>query len=95
MRPALGSGAGWRPDPVCRLSSARCPLPLDPPWTPGRVDQQVLQDLAGAKEQVGQGRSGDPGFGHPVPAAVGQSGADLPEFPANVGRHLGSTFATQ
>jgi len=25
-----------------------CPLPLDPAWTPGRVDQQVLQELAAA-----------------------------------------------
>jgi hypothetical protein len=36
----------------CRLRSARCPLRLDPPWTPGRVDQQVLQELPAAKEQV-------------------------------------------
>jgi len=72
MRPALGSGAGWCPDPVCRLSIARCPLPLDPPWSPGRVDEQVLQELAATEQQVGQGRSGDPGFGHQVPAAVGQ-----------------------
>ena len=76
--------------PRCRLSSARYPLPLDPPWSPGGVDQQVLQELPAAEQQVGQGRSGDPGFGHKVPAAVGQGGADLPEFPADVGRHLGS-----
>ena len=25
-----------------------CPLSLDPAWTPGRVDQQVLQELAAA-----------------------------------------------
>jgi hypothetical protein len=68
MKPALGSGAGWRPDPVCRLSSARCPLPPDPPWSPGGVDQQVLQELPAAEQQVGQGRSGDTGFGHKDPA---------------------------
>jgi hypothetical protein len=38
------------------LSSVRCPLPLDPSWTPGRVDQQVLQELPAAEQQVGQGR---------------------------------------
>jgi hypothetical protein len=48
------------------LSSYRCPLPLDPPWTPGRVDQQVLQELPAAQEKVGQGRSGDPGYGDKV-----------------------------
>ena len=95
MRPALGSGAGWRPDPVCSLSIARCPLPLDPPWSPGGVDQQVLQELPAAEQQVGQGRSGDPGFGDKVPAAVGQGGADLPELPADVGRHHGGAFAAQ
>ena len=44
---------------------------------------------------MGQGRSGDPGFGHPVAAAVGQGGADLPELPANVGRHHGGAFAAR
>ena len=34
----------------CRLSRARCPLSLDLPRTPGRVDQQVLQELAAAQE---------------------------------------------
>ena len=79
----------------CRLSSARCPLRLDPPWSPGRVDQQVLQELPAAQQQVGQGRSGDPGFGDKVPAAVGQGGADLPELPADVGCHHGGAFAAQ
>ena len=88
-----GVGAGWRPDQVCRLSSARCPLRLDSPWSPGGVDQQVLQELPAANEQVGQGRSGDPVFGHKVAAAVGQGGADLPELPADVGRHHGGAFA--
>ena len=44
---------------------------------------------------MGQGRSGDPGFGHPVTAAVGQGGTEFREFPADVGRHLGSAFAAQ
>ena len=44
---------------------------------------------------MGQGRSGDQGFGHKVPAAVGQGGAEFPDFPADVGRHLGSGFAGQ
>ena len=79
----------------CRLSSARCPLPLDPPWTSGGVDQLALQELPAANEQVGQGRSGDPGFGHKVAAAVGQGGAEFRELSADVGRHLGSAFATQ
>jgi hypothetical protein len=48
------------------LSSTRCPLPLDPPWKAGGVDQEVLQELTAAKKQVGQGRSGDPGFGDKV-----------------------------
>ena len=93
--PALGSGAGWRPDPVCRLSSARCPLQLDPPWTLGCVDQQVLQKLPAAQEQVDQGRSGDPGFGDNVPAAVGQGGTEFRELPVDVGRHHGGAFAAQ
>jgi hypothetical protein len=42
---------------------------------------------------VSQGRSGDPGFGDKVPAAVGQRSADLLEFPADVGRHHGGAFA--
>ena len=40
-------------------------------------------------------RPGDPGFGRLVPAAAGQGGADLPELPADVGRHHGSAFAAQ
>ena len=48
------------------MSSARCPLPLDPPWTLGGVDQHVLQELPAAQQQVGQGRSGDAGFGDKV-----------------------------
>jgi hypothetical protein len=44
---------------------------------------------------VGQGRSGDPGFGHAVAAVMGQGGADLPELPADVGRHHGGAFAAQ
>jgi hypothetical protein len=77
------------------LSSARCPLPLDPPWSPGGVDQQVLQELTAAEQQVGQGCSGDAGFGHKVPAVVGQGGADLPELPADVGSHHGGAFSAQ
>jgi hypothetical protein len=73
----------------------QCPLPLDPPWAPGRVDQKVLQELPAAEQQVGQGRSGDPGFGDKVSAAVEQGGADLPELPVDVGRHHGSAFAAQ
>ena len=48
------------------MSSARCPLRLDSPWSPGGVDQQVLQELPAAQQQVGQGRSGDPRFGDKV-----------------------------
>ena len=66
------------------MTCARCPLQLDPPWSPGGVDQQVLQEIPAAQQQVGQGRSGDPGFGDPVAAAVGQGGTDLPELPADV-----------
>ena len=77
------------------MSSARCPLPLDPPWSPGGVDQQVLQELPAAQEKVCQGRSGDPGFGHSVVAAIGQGGTDLPELPADVGRHYGGAFSAQ
>jgi hypothetical protein len=77
------------------LSSARCPLPLDLPWSPGGVDQQVLQELPAAEQQVGQGRSGGPGLGDKVPAAVGQGGTEFPEFPADVGRHHGGAFAAQ
>ena len=73
----------------------QCPLPLDPPWTPGVVDQQVLQELPAAQEQVGQGRSGDSGFGDKVPAAMGQGGSNLRELPADVGRHHGGAFAAQ
>jgi hypothetical protein len=80
---------------VCRLSIARCPLPLDPPWSPGGVDQRALQELPAANEQVGQGRCGDPGFGDKVPAAVGQGGAEFPELPADVGCHHGGAFAAQ
>jgi len=70
-----------------------CPLPLDSPWTPSAVDQQVLQELTAAQQQVGHGCSGDPGFGHPVTAAVGQGGAEFRDLPANVGRHHGGAFA--
>ena len=77
------------------MSSARCPLPLDPPWSLGGVDQQVLQELPAAEQQVGQGRSSDPGFGDKVPAAVGQGGAEFPELPAEVGRHHGGAFSAQ
>jgi len=77
------------------MTSARCPLPLDSPWPPGGVDQQVLQELAATEQQVGQGRSGDPGFGDKVPAVLGQGGADLPELPADVGRHYGGAFSAQ
>ena len=73
----------------------RCPLPLNPSWSPGGVDQQVLKELPAAEQQVGQGRSGDPGFGHSVPTAVGQGGTDLPELPVDVGRHHGGAFAAQ
>jgi hypothetical protein len=41
MRPALGSGAGCGPVP--EVSRDLCPLPLDPPWSPGGVDQLALQ----------------------------------------------------
>ena len=61
----------------------------------GRVDQQVLQELPAAKEQVGQGRSGDPGFDDKVSAAVGQGDADLHELQADVGRHHGGASAGQ
>ena len=44
---------------------------------------------------MGQGRSGDAGFGHRVPAAVGQGGWNLPELPADVGCHHGSAFAAR
>jgi hypothetical protein len=64
--PGTGVGAGCGPDRRCRFSSARCPLPLDPPWSPGGVDQQVLQELPAAQQQVGEGRCGDPGFGDKV-----------------------------
>ena len=77
------------------MSSARCPLTLDPPRPAGGVDQQVLQELAAAEQQVCQGRSGDPGFGHKVPAAMGQGGSNLRELPADVGRHHGGAFAAQ
>ena len=71
----------------------QCPLPLDPPWSPGGVDQQVLQELPAAQQQVGQGRSGDAGFGDKVAAAVAQGGAEFPDLPADVGRHHGGAFA--
>jgi hypothetical protein len=77
------------------LNSARCPLTLDPPGPAGGVDRQVLQELSAAQEKVGHGCSCDPGFGHKVPAAVGQGDADLPEFPADVGRHHGGAFVAQ
>ena len=38
----------WWSWPVSRARSARCPLPLDSPRSPGGVDQQVLQELAAA-----------------------------------------------
>ena len=78
-----------------RTQLAQRGLPPDPPRTPGGVDQQVLQELPAAEQQVGQGRCGDARFGHKVTVAVGQRSADLPEFPADVGRHLGGAFASR
>jgi len=66
MKPALVLGPAGvlsRRSPLC---AGRRPLPLDPPWTAGGVDQQVLQELPAAEQQVGQGRSGDAGFGDKV-----------------------------
>ena len=42
---------------------------------------------------MGQGRSGDAGFGDKVAAAVAQGGAEFPDLPADVGRHYGGAFA--
>jgi hypothetical protein len=64
LSPAFGHGADWGPVPE-KPSEQRpgSPLPLDPPWTPGGVDQQVRQELVAAEQQVCQGRTDDPGFG--------------------------------
>jgi len=51
----------------------RCLLPPDPPRTPCRFNQEVLQELPATQQQIGQGRSGHTGFSHPDPALLARA----------------------
>ena len=57
------------------------------PRPPGRVDQQVDEQLVAADQQVGHPGARQPGLRHAIAPAVANGLLDLGQLPADVAHH--------